>query len=117
MRRRIFGLVCLVVGVTVMVPAVARAQSPPPNLYRSLESGKPARDAGEIHGRIVSVDYPSGQVVVREARRSDTVAVVPGTTIYRHGQYATLADLRPGQHVSISVYEVGGRLVAQTIRL
>ena len=95
----------------------AQAQTPSPNVYRSLESGKPVHAAGEIRGIITSIDYPSGIIVVRERSHSRTVAVVPGTTIYRRGQYATLADLRAGQKVTIAAYEVGGRLVAQTIRI
>jgi hypothetical protein len=116
MRRTLLGLVWFGVALGTAVCGAA-AQTPSPNVYHSLESGKPARPANDVNGQIVSVDYPSGMLVVRDGGRDRTIAVVPSTAIYRKGQYATLADLRPGQHVAISVYEVSGRLVAQTIRL
>jgi hypothetical protein len=115
MRRSILALALL--GVAPFWPEAAIAQSPPPNVYHSLEAGKPVHAVGDIHGQIVSVDYPSGLLVVAAGRDHRTVTVVPSTTIYRRGQYATFSDLRPGERVSISAYEVSGRLVAQTIRL
>lgn len=88
----------------------------PNNVYRSLESGKPARNAGQMHGKIASVDYSGGSLVVQTNRGNVVVAVVPNTAIYRGNVYGTLSDLRPGQNVQLEVYEVGGRLVAQLIR-
>jgi hypothetical protein len=103
--------------VLSLLGTAAYAQTPSPNVYRSLEAGKPVHAAGEIHGTIAAVDYPGGELVVRDGEQSRAIAVVPSTTIYRHGQYATLADLRRGQRVTITAFEVGGRLVAQTIRI
>ena len=97
--------------------ACVLAQVATPNVYRSLEAGKPVHAAGEITGRIVSVDYPAGTIVVNAGKVNRTISVLPSTSIERRGQYATLSDLRAGQHVKISAYEVSGRLVAQTIRL
>jgi hypothetical protein len=115
------ALIVAFAGLSFAVPVwVSYAQTPPastPNVYRSLESGRPVHDAGEIRGRIESVDYPEGTLVVRGRMGKRVIAVVPSTTIYRRGEYSTLADLRRGQRVDISVYEVGGRLVAQTIRI
>lgn len=117
--RRILAVIIL--GILVAfgrsLPASAQTPTPTPNLYRSLEAGPSSHPAREIHGTIESVDYPGGTLVVRDGSRSRVVAVVPATTIYQHGGYATLADLHRGQHVDISVYAVGGRLVAQTIRI
>jgi len=111
-----FVFVCLT--ATAALPARAQTASPTPNLYRSLESGGAAHRAAEIRGQIESVDYPRSTLVVREANgKNKLVAVVPNTAIYRRGGYATLADLRSGQHADISVYEVDGHLVAQTIRI
>ncbi|MGB6985977.1 MAG: hypothetical protein WBD74_08420 [Candidatus Aquilonibacter sp.] len=95
----------------------ARAQTPTPNVYRALESGPAARPAAEIRGRIESVDYPGGTFAVRVGASMRIIAVVPSTTIYRGGGYATFSDLRRGRNVDVTVYEVGGRLVAQMIRL
>lgn len=97
--------------------ACVLAQVATPNVYRSLEAGKPVHAVGELSGRIVSVDYPAGTILVATGKANRTVTVLPSTSIERRGQYATLSDLRAGQHVKIAVYEVSGRLVAQTIRL
>ncbi len=109
----------LVVSLITVAPVLASADPGVPNpVYRSLESGKDAHDAGVVSGIIEGVDYSGGLVTVRTRHRgSINVSVVPSTAIYRGGQYGTLSDLRRGQSVEISVYEVGGRLVAQTIRL
>jgi hypothetical protein len=112
-------LALIVVGILLASGCClpASAQTPTPNLYRALEAGPSSHPAREIHGTIESVDYPGGTLVARDASGSQVVAVVPSTAIYRHGEYATLADLHRGQRVYISVYAVGGRLVAQTIRI
>lgn len=119
MRNKLLGLLGLGLAASLAAGAAlpARAQTAPPNVYRSLESGTPVHDAGQIRGRIVAVDYPAGEVTVRTGLRTRRVQVVPSTTIYRRGQYATLSDLRPGERVTIAAYEVSGRFVAQSIRL
>ena len=65
-----------------------------------------------------SVDYPGGTFVVRaigSTPRHRGYALDNESTSM--ADYATFADLRRGQNVDVSVYEVGGRLVAQTIRI
>ncbi len=96
--------------------AAADPASPSPNVYRSLESHAP-RDAGVVQGTIESVDYSGQSIRVRGPHGTMSVAVVPSTTIYRGREYAAFSDLRGGQVVEIALYEVGGRLVAQSIRL
>lgn len=116
---RVLALVllgCIGTFLAVM-PAGAQTASPSPNVYRALESGRGARPAAEIHGRIDSVDFPGGTFAVRINGGTRVIAVMPSTAIYQHGGYATFADLRRGQSVAVTVYEIGGRLVAQTIRL
>jgi hypothetical protein len=107
-------LLCI---AAVFAGGPVRAQTPTPNVYRALESGRAARPAAEIRGRIDAVDYPGGTFAVRANGSTRIIAVTPSTTIYQRGGYATFADLRRGQSVDVSVYEVGGRLVAQTIRI
>lgn len=97
--------------------ARAQAQTPTPNVYRALDSGRAAHPAAAIRGRIESVDYPGGTIAVRAGGSTRVIAVTPSTTIYQRGGYATFADLRRGQSVDVTAYEVGGRLVAQTIRI
>lgn len=103
-------------ATVISVPALAFADPPAPNVYQSLESSK-AHAAGVIRGEIDSVDYSGGAVVVRTSRGAQRIAVVPNTTIYNGSDYAALSDLRRGQTVEIAVYEIDGRLVAQSIRL
>jgi hypothetical protein len=113
-------LVCLGLLLTVgRVWAQTPAPTPTPtsNVYRSLDSGPAARPAAEIRGRIESIDYPGGTFAVRAGGKTRVIAVTPSTTIYQHGGYATFSDLRRGQNCDISVYEVGGRLVAQIVRI
>jgi len=116
-KRAAVIFVCIGACLASSAAAFAQAQTATPNVYRSLDSGSRARPANEIRGRIESVDYPGGMLVVRDGPHRTLVAVVPSTTIYRRGGYGTLSDLRRGEHVDISVYMVGGRLVAQTIRI
>jgi hypothetical protein len=118
--RKILAIVALAAAIALAVASPLRAQtpSPTPNLYRSLEGSHSAHPAAEIRGQIESVDYPGETFVIRSGPNRQTVAVVPATTIYQqHGGYATFADLHRGQHVDVSVYDVGGRLVAQSIRI
>jgi Cu/Ag efflux protein CusF len=106
------GLIC------VGLPSVmADPGGIPHSVYRSLESGKSSHDAGHVRGRIEDIDYSSGTIVVKSSRGIETISVVPNTAIYHGSDYATIGDLRRGDHVEISVYEVDGRLVAQMIRL
>ncbi len=110
----------IILGCVSLLPLRAAAdppQSPSNNLYRSLESGSPSRPAARVHGVIESIDYASGTLVVRSGGHTTMVAVVPSTSIYGGPSYAGLSDLRRGQNVDISVYEIDGRLVAQSIRL
>ena len=113
-------LLTIILGSVILLPLRVVADppgSPPNNLYRSLESGSPSRPAARVHGVIESIDYSSGTLVVRSGGRSTLVAVVPSTSIYGGPGYSGLSDLRRGQSVDISVYEIDGRLVAQSIRL
>ncbi len=98
-------------------PALADPVAVPNPVYRSLESGKTTHDAGVLHGVVQSVDYSSGTIVLKNQRGTQEVTLTPSTAIYEGDQYATLSDLRRGQNVTASVYEVGGRLVAQMIRI
>ena len=107
--------VALLAVLVTAVPSHACADpSPPPNVYHSLDSS-PGHPAGTIEGTIASVDYASGSLVVRGRHHVHSISLVPNTTIYHNGQYATLSDLRRGQIVRITVFQVGDRLVAKTI--
>jgi hypothetical protein len=106
-------LLALLIGWAV---APVRAQTASPNVYKSLESGSP-HHAAEIRGRIVSIDYAGESFVVASGGTQKLVAVMPTTTLSSHGAYTAFADLRKGQQVDVTVVEVDGHLVAQTIRI
>jgi hypothetical protein len=108
---------CSITVLPLRVAADPPGGVPPGQLYRSLESGAPSRPAGKVHGTIESIDYSSGVVIVRSGNRITAVAIVPSTTIYGGGGYAGLSDLRRGQTVDMSIYEIGGRFVAQSVRV
>ena len=109
----------LTLGCIALLPLRVFADPPSSSsLYRSLESGAATlRPAANLRGTIESIDYASGMIVVRSGDRTTPVAIVPNTTIYGHDGYAGFSDLRRGQNVEISVYEVDGRLVAKSVRL
>jgi hypothetical protein len=123
-----FSVMTMLIRILALISVLSTAVTPatvladladggPNGVYNSFESGKTSRDAGTIRGEIQSVDYGTGLITVRTSRGPVQVSVLPSTSIYVHGQYATLADLRRGANVEISVSEVDGRLVAQIIHL
>lgn len=77
----------------------------------------PSHPRGPVVGSLTNVDYGRGQLSVASSGRIVVVIVLPSTAIYRGEKYATLTDLRPGMHVEISVNEVDGNVIAQTIRI
>jgi hypothetical protein len=98
------------------VPTMAQSRVVQTTIYHSLEAGKPAKNAGRLRCRIVSIDYAADQLVVQSNHGNEIIAVLPSTTLYHGRQYETLSDLRAGQEVEIELSEIDGRLVAQTIR-
>lgn len=109
----------VLLGLFAVSPSSALADPGQPYpVYRSLESGKAAHNAGVVRGIIENVDYSGGMVTIRtRGHELVSIAVVPSTAIYQRDQYGTFSDLRHGQSVEISMYEVDGRLVAQSIRV
>ncbi len=77
----------------------------------------PAHAPSTISGRVDSVDYGQGTMVVRRGQERLTIAVGPSTQIYLHDSSGTFADVRAGAQVDVFVSDIGGRLVAQIIRL
>ncbi|MHB8141193.1 MAG: hypothetical protein ACYDHD_08100 [Vulcanimicrobiaceae bacterium] len=101
-------------GPSMALPAMAAPPSSPAE--RGSAAHGPAQ--GTLHGRIASIDYARATLVVDTAHGPVSVALLPSTNIFarKHG-YATLADLRPGVHVTISTSRVNGHLVAEIVRL
>ena len=120
-RGPILGVACLLAATLVALPSVGSADpTSQPGVYRSLEfGGARARNHSRIDGRVSRIDYASGIVFIQAADGVRAVVVTPTTQIYvpGRGDYATMADIRPGSFAEIDVNEVAGRLIAQIIRL
>ncbi len=77
-----------------------------------------ARARGVITGSVVGVDYAHGVVRLLSGRTILDIVILPGTGIVRPGnQYGTIADLVRGTRVAVYVSQVGGRLMAELIRI
>lgn len=72
---------------------------------------------GVISGTIAGVDYGGASILISTPRGLVPVAVTPTTSIFRGSGFASFADLARGARVSIDFSEIGGRLVAQIIRI
>jgi hypothetical protein len=72
---------------------------------------------GVLSGTIAGVDYGSASILVATPRGLVPVAVTPTTSIFRGSGFASLSDLGRGAHVRIDFSAIGGRLVAQIIRI
>lgn len=72
---------------------------------------------GVISGTIAGVDYGAASILIATPRGLVPVAVTPTTSIFRGSGFASFADLGRGARVSIDFSEIGGRLVAQIIRI
>jgi hypothetical protein len=72
---------------------------------------------GNISGTIAGVDYGTASILIATPRGVVPVAVTPTTSIFRGSAFASFADLGRGAHVSVDFSEIGGRLVAQIIRI
>lgn len=70
-----------------------------------------------ISGTIVGVDYGSASILIATPRGPVPVAITPTTSIFRGSGFASFTDLTRGARVSVDVTEIGGRLVAQIIRI
>ena len=72
---------------------------------------------GAISGTIVGVDYGAASIIIATPRGIVPVAVTPTTSIFRGSGFASFTDLTRGARVSIDFSEIGGRVVAQIIRI
>lgn len=72
---------------------------------------------GSISGTIVGVDYGAASIIIATPHGIVPVAVTPTTSIFRGSGFASFTDLTRGARVSVDFSEIGGRLVAQIIRI
>ena len=72
---------------------------------------------GSISGTIVGIDYGAASIIIATPHGIVPVAVTPTTSIFRGSGFASFTDLTRGARVSVDFSEIGGRLVAQIIRI
>ena len=72
---------------------------------------------GSISGTVAGVDYGSASLLIATPRGVVPVAVTPTTSIFRGSAFASFSDLARGARVNVDFSEIGGRLVAQIIRI
>lgn len=114
--------VLLAAALGVAGTAVALADPPPwahghgPPGHAQGQAPIPASH-GNISGTVAGVDYGSASLLIATPRGVVPVAVTPTTSIFRGSAFASFADLARGARVSVDFSEIGGRLVAQIIRI
>jgi hypothetical protein len=72
---------------------------------------------GVISGTVAGVDYGRAVLLLATPRGVVPVTVTPTTSIFRGSTFASFSDLARGARVSIDFSDLGGRLVAQIIRI
>lgn len=107
MRRLVLGL-----GMAVLPVVAWAAPSPVP------VASDAARDGGLIDGRVKYIDVQRSMLGVDSPKGNVDVTVMPSTSIEsRDAGYHVFSDIKPGQRVSIMSSFVGGKYVAQIIRI
>jgi hypothetical protein len=92
------------------IPLSAHAQSAAPAA---------ATDGGMIEGRVTNVDYQRGLLhLVTPHRENVEVSIMPTTSVQGNDPgYHAITDVSRGSKVQILASRIGGRLVAQIIKL
>ncbi|HET7814394.1 MAG TPA: hypothetical protein VFL13_08460 [Candidatus Baltobacteraceae bacterium] len=91
--------------------------APPPWAHARGHLNFQAQPSSAISGTIAGIDYSSASILVATPHGLVPVAITPSTSIYRGSAYASFADISRGAHVDINAADVGGRLVAQIVRI
>lgn len=68
-----------------------------------------------ISGLVSGVSYAQNIVEIQANGAKESVHITPTTTINKHGQTGSIADIRPGVHVQVSGVIRDGQKVALTI--
>lgn len=109
--------VCIIAGAT---PLYATAAPPHGHPHGHPHGRRPHPSAGArdvISGTVVGVDYGTGSMLVAAPGGRAVIEISPSTSIFNGGNDASMADLHTGAHVDVNVSNIGGRLVAQIIRI
>lgn len=90
---------------------------PPPWAHALPLADGRARSHAVVSGRIAAIDFASASILVETPHGRVPIAVTPSTSIFRGEDFASFAELARGSRVDIDVSDIGGRLVAQIIRI
>ncbi len=119
-RFRTFAAATLAAVLVAAGGSFALADPPPWSHGHGHDHG-PAAPGPEAHGvltgRIAGVDYGSASILIATSRGLVPVAVTPTTSIFRGSGFASFSDLGRGARVRVDFSAIGGRLVAQIIRI
>ncbi|MBD5604040.1 MAG: hypothetical protein IAI48_02970 [Candidatus Eremiobacteraeota bacterium] len=113
-------LAALIVASLARAPAFAASTASPsasPSTGVADQAVVRAKDAGTIDGEVVAVDYRSGTMSVQSATRHLDVVVLPSTNIVGGDTFHTIADIKKGSHVRVSLSLRAGTYIAQIIHL
>ncbi|HEV2908409.1 MAG TPA: hypothetical protein VGX02_03975 [Candidatus Eremiobacteraceae bacterium] len=70
-----------------------------------------------LTGVVQGVSYDQNVIEVLAAGVKQSIHITPTTSIAKHGEAGSIADLRPGVHVAVTGIVQGGQHVAVTIEI
>ena len=120
------GLLALACGGSLAISGSAAAAGYPPQPSSRpsplTAEAAPARNAGQIDGRVSEIDYHSGRMTVvvpsPSGRKDYDVLVQPGTSISGPSKsFYEIADIKKGAHIEVLMSQKGGTYIAQIIHL
>jgi hypothetical protein len=116
MRRR---PAAVLLAAFLLVPgAVSAADAThPPSPAPAATSAEP-QNGGVIDGTVTGVDYQRALFTVATSRGTTEISVMPTTSVLSpEPGYHTFSDVVKGAKVQVFTSKIGGKLVAQIIRL
>src|SRR5207247_1609645 len=90
MKKRLFVVVSVLVGLMVIAPASGKGRK------------KKATPVPAYHGPVIS-SVTGNAITVSDAKTTRTFTVTQFTEINVNGQRATIADLKPGMRVNVTI--------------
>jgi hypothetical protein len=84
----------------------------------AIYSGLAANEGNfSVTGLVQGVSYAQNVVEVQGGAGKETIHITPTTTIDKHGQTGSIADIRPGVHITVDGVVRDGQKVALTIQI
>ena len=83
-------------------------------IYSALASNQ---SSFSMAGLVQGVSYAQNIVEISVNRTKQSIHITPTTTIDKHGETGSIADIRPGVHIVVSGVVRDGQKVALTIEI